>query len=1643
MNKLKILISLFLAILILLGGSEFGFLAERASAASANLALNKTITASSSSFPATLANDGVVGQNSYWEGIKNAYPSTLTVDLGSSQSVNKAVIKLPTGWGSRTQTFSILGSNDDVTYTALAGSTTYLFDPAASNIVTVTFAPAAARYVRLNFTANSGANNGQVSELEVYGDATSLALNTPITSNGSTVPGSDFSATKANDGVVDQNSYWEGANNAYPNILTVDLKAAYSVNSLVVKLPAAWESRTQTFSVLGSKDNTTFKSILSSATYTFDPSSSNIVNVTFAPTVARYIQLNFTDNSVSTAAQVSELEVYGTANYVPPTPPQEYIIDFNADKGPINKKLLGGLLIPNYDVPDSRIKMTGMTHIRESIDPQTFGAAKESHGPDTELFSLEYSLLARSKSAVQRLKDLDMNLYLLGGYTPSWLSPNGGAMSEPNNWPLWKQYNKDVAQYYKDNDIVPEIWDIGNEWFQGYAMGNIYKYAWPGVKDIFPDMTMVGPSAYWSDAANESNYSTAANNGQTINYATWHDFPAANSSMTPEEVTQKVNLVQGYLDKYPSLEGKGAIIEEWGDNPGTTAPNIVRMFNAFLVGGVKMASKAIWVNSNDLDELLVLDKNSQNSARRNREWWTFYAYSKLSGDRVNVSQVTSNVMAIATKDTSAGEAQILISNAGNSTSTATLQLKNNPFAGQATRIDKYKIASSIAENDGLAFDSTANSSSDINFDVDVTLGAGEVWLLVLKKTDSAPGFFHAKTPDDGEVAVPTPVLTWSQAQGAATYHVLISENKDMSNPVVNASGVTGTSYQVTTPLTIDKRYYWNVTAVNANGSTVASNGSNYSFLVGSNVTVPGIFSLYLPSDGTTNEAVTPKFRWSKAYNAASYTLVVADNPDFNNPVINQSGITSLCNTQVFGTNSAVCYQPTVPLNHSTTYYWKAYAVNANGSRLMNGPAYNTFTTKAPGNSPVSFNLSSPANNATNVSLRGVFEWENSPNAFFYTLTVATDSDFKNVVLTRDHILNHKYTLSKNELQPNTTYYWKVTAYTKDLAYSTNASNNGLSFTTGEISLVLNGIKAPAAITVEGATAKTAEALGLPKTVKLALIDGYEVDANVAWNVEASSYDPSQKNTKQTFNVTGTVTLPTGFLNPNNLPLTTSVSVTVNPFGKVEAENYAAMSGIQTENSSEGTKNVGWTDAGDWMDYVINVPSTGTYKVNYRVSVGSNNPGKIEFLVDGVSNKITSLPPTGGWQNWKTVSDEVSLSAGKHTIRLRVETGGWNLNWFELVKEKETDKKLNSITSPVAVTGVANGTAKTATALGLPQTVKMDTDGGSVDASVTWNVEASSYDTSQKTQQIFTVSGTVTLPAGVVNPNNVPLTTSIQVTVLQASTMPQSTLIGAHQAAPGQTFDVTMGLSGVSESVYQQMYAQDLTLHYDPANVKFDSVTSLKDGFKIIDQKETVPGQIRIVAASVGANQGVPAQGDLLKFKFIVNSDTQANDTTVSVSNVIIANGEGNELQVGGVSHKLQISIAVDKSLLNTLIANAQVKHDAAVEGNEHGLYAKGSKSQLQAAIDAAKATTNDPNATQQQVDSAKAALEAAVQVFEAKKISADVNGKDGVTVGDLAIVAAAYGKQDGQPGWNAKADVNHDGKVDIEDLAIVAKAILQ
>jgi hypothetical protein len=153
-------------------------------------------------------------------------------------------------------------------------------------------------------------------------------------------------------------------------------------------------------------------------------------------------------------------------------------------------------------------------------------------------------------------------------------------------------------------------------------------------------------------------------------------------------------------------------------------------------------------------------------------------------------------------------------------------------------------------------------------------------------------------------------------------------------------------------------------------------------------------------------------------------------------------------------------------------------------------------------------------------------------------------------------------------------------------------------------------------------------------------------------------------------------------------------------GKVEAENFDnggegvayhdsdttnsggayRSTGVDLESTTDsgGGYNVGWTKPGEWLGYTVNVPSAGTYTLQARVaSSGSGGTFHVEF---GGSNKTGTMtvPNTGGWQSWTTLSSSVSLSAGTQIMKIVEDTGGsgngggiGNFNWVQLTSSSST------------------------------------------------------------------------------------------------------------------------------------------------------------------------------------------------------------------------------------------------------------------------------------------------------------------------------------------------------------------------------------
>ncbi|WP_377266826.1 discoidin domain-containing protein [Peterkaempfera sp. SMS 1(5)a] len=135
-----------------------------------------------------------------------------------------------------------------------------------------------------------------------------LALHRPVAESSHTQV---YAAGNAVDG--DPSTYWESANNAFPQWLQVDLGSTVTTRRIVLTLPpsTAWGARTQTIAVQGSSDGSAFSTVVGSADYRFDPATGNTATITYSGgSTARYLRLLFTANTGWPAGQVSGFSVY-------------------------------------------------------------------------------------------------------------------------------------------------------------------------------------------------------------------------------------------------------------------------------------------------------------------------------------------------------------------------------------------------------------------------------------------------------------------------------------------------------------------------------------------------------------------------------------------------------------------------------------------------------------------------------------------------------------------------------------------------------------------------------------------------------------------------------------------------------------------------------------------------------------------------------------------------------------------------------------------------------------------------------------------------------------------------------------------------------------------------------------------------------------------------------------------------------------------------------------------------------------------------------------------------------------------------------------------------------------------------------------
>ena|GEM_PF-439949 len=164
----KQLLAFFLAIMMIALSSFASSNLVLAEEVVSNLALRKPVEATTNAGnykdPALMTNgDTGSNQNSYW---LSGLPGTVVIDLEDVCRLDSAKLYTPSHWGSRTQTIKIeYRSSTEEAWVTAADTTAYEFSPSA----TANLGSVKGRYVRFTITANTGANEAQLSEIEIFG----------------------------------------------------------------------------------------------------------------------------------------------------------------------------------------------------------------------------------------------------------------------------------------------------------------------------------------------------------------------------------------------------------------------------------------------------------------------------------------------------------------------------------------------------------------------------------------------------------------------------------------------------------------------------------------------------------------------------------------------------------------------------------------------------------------------------------------------------------------------------------------------------------------------------------------------------------------------------------------------------------------------------------------------------------------------------------------------------------------------------------------------------------------------------------------------------------------------------------------------------------------------------------------------------------------------------------------------------------------------------------------------------------------------------------------------------------------------------------------------------------------------------------
>jgi photosystem II stability/assembly factor-like uncharacterized protein len=256
-----------------------------------------------------------------------------------------------------------------------------------------------------------------------------------------------------------------------------------------------------------------------------------------------------------------------------------------------------------------------------------------------------------------------------------------------------------------------------------------------------------------------------------------------------------------------------------------------------------------------------------------------------------------------------------------------------------------------------------------------------------------------------------PFFDWDSTSPATYYELQAHyDSSFLPLPEVDENGITVSFFTLSSQtLRNNTRYFWRVKATNLAGTGPWSNLFQFSTIV----TIPPAPILFLPANGAVDVSLTPLLKWLEDVSVIHYQTQISIDSNFASTVYDHSDLTNP--------------QLTVPvgiLNNFTKYYWRVRTTNSFGTGQWS-QVWNFTTILSLPAAPV---LLSPVNNAQNISLNPILDWDDNPYST-YRMQLSTDSVFSpsGILLNISPLSSSQYQVQPGTLVNNSIYYWRVDA----------------------------------------------------------------------------------------------------------------------------------------------------------------------------------------------------------------------------------------------------------------------------------------------------------------------------------------------------------------------------------------------------------------------------------------------------------------------------------------------------------------------------------------------------------------------------------------------------------------------------------------